>query len=149
MNLLSISRVNYQFTFWCTISLFISQKFHWLSISRIHYLFRKFTINQLSFSPVHLYITIYSANSLWIFYQFCELTLKQISITRINYWSTLFFENSLSIWPINFDFAIFFANLPLRIYYLRINYSSTIFFANLLWIYYPLCELTINLLFFS
>ena len=73
---------NYGFTFCCTISLFISQKFYSLSISRIHYsishLFRKFTINQLSISPVYLEFTIYSANSLWILHQFCELTLKQI-----------------------------------------------------------------------
>ena len=62
MNILSILRINYENT-----SCFVNLQMNSLSFSRIHYLFRQFTIyfaNSLYISRLNYEFTIYFANSL-------------------------------------------------------------------------------------
>ena len=109
-----------------------------LSLSRIHYLFREFTIS--------------FPNSLWILSLFSEFTINSLSIWQIHYGSIIVFgELTLnftisfanSIWIHNF-FRVFTLNLlsrsrlqyvvPDQLFW-RTNFEFTISLANSLWIH--------------
>ena len=92
--------------------------------SRIHYLFREFTLDLLSFTRNHGEFTIIFTLSMWIQYLLCDFTPNQLSISRFHYELTL---SSLSV--------------------SRISYKFTICFAILLWIHHRFCEITIESLF--
>ena len=117
LNSISSSRINYQFTVFFAISLWIPFEFNslwiyylfrgstfnslliqfamnWPSISRIHF---KFPLNSIRYE-----FTIYFANSLWIHFLFREFTFNSLWIR--------FALNSPSISRIHFEFPIFSAN---------------------------------------
>ena len=119
MNLLSLSRISFEFTILSKNSLltsYIFRKFTMflLSFSRISL---EFTMNSLSYSWIHYEFTIFHANSLWIhnlfvnslwfYYLFREFPLNSL---WIHYPIREFTINSPSFARIHYEFSIFFAN---------------------------------------
>ena len=110
----------------------------------IHYWFREFTLNSLSYSRNQYKITIFFAISLWIYsifriqYLFCEFTLNPRSF------SNHYDFDMKSLWN-HYAFTIFFT-FSLRIHHLF--RECTICFANSLWFHYLLRDFSLNSLFF-
>jgi len=65
------------------------------SFSRIHCLFRKFTLNPLSLSWYYYEFTIYFAISLWIHNLLRDFTMNSLSFSRNHCEFTIYFENLL------------------------------------------------------
>ena len=141
LNLLSLSRIHYQFTIFSANSLCINKFF--ANLLWIHFFFREFTmvpfifrvltLNLLFLSRIHSQSIIFFANQLSIHLFFLVITLNSLSLSRVHYGSIMFFANSLH-YLYRDRSIIFFAN-SLLIYYL---------FARSLWILYLLREFTIN-----
>ena len=119
-----------------------------LFVSRIHYLFGKFTMNLLRV----LRLTM----------DFRTITMNSLFFSRIYYEFIVFLANLVRnqlIFLIHYDFSLCFAYI--LIYYLLsefsmnsicislIFYEFPIFFLNSLWICYIFREFTMNSLFFS
>ena len=122
LNLLSLSRVQFEHTIFCAISL------------SIHYLFREFNFNKLSVFRIQYGYTIFIAN----------FFLNTLSISRFQFESTIFIANSLWI-----DF--FSANLVCMYFWfhdITMNSisGSRIIFVDLDWINYRFREFNFNLL---
>ena len=93
-------------------------------ILRIHYLFREFTMDLLSFSRKHYRSVIFVIKKLWIHFLLRESNMNPFSFSRIYYLSREFFTNSSTFWRIQFEF--------------------TNNFAKSLWIYFFSCEYLMN-----
>ena len=135
MKLLLFSRIYYKFTILIA------------DLSRIHLLFREFTMNSLSISRIKykskfflanslwfcywitdlLWINIFSADLLWIKYHFREFNLNSLSIR----------EYTLNLLRIYYLFGGFTTNSPS---FSRINYEFTFYFPNKQWIYFLFLE---------
>ena len=97
-------------------------------ILRIHYLFREFTMDLLSFSRKHYRFVIFVIKNPWNHFLLRESTMNPFSFSRMYYLSREFFTNSSTFSRIHFEF--------------------TINFAKSLWIYHLSGEFTMDLLFF-
>ena len=132
LNSLSVSRINFELTIFCTNSLWIHYQFrkftmNSLSFSSFDYILHWFTMNWLSFPAKTLLIrnlcrefiifyansqwirektifTIFFAKSLWIHTLFRKFTVNSLSVTRIYYESIYISVNSL--W-LHYMFIIF------------------------------------------
>ena len=133
-----------------------------LSFSRIHYLYREFTMNSLSISRIdftyihlanHLVLRIFTINSLsisWFHYKFTiesriryEFTFcsaNSLYITLIYHKITFVYENSPSMLRLNYALTFCSRNsLPFTLIY----NEFTIYFAIQLWIYFHFHEFAI------
>jgi len=136
MNSLSLSRFDFEFTFFEFTFFWIHFLLHYEfflfrdlipykfpNCSWVHYLFRELTMNWLSFSRIHYGLTILFEIWLWIHYQIINSTI-----------------NSLSLLSIHGEFTIFS-----QIRY-EFDYEFTIKFLIWLWIHYLFREFTIKIL---
>ena len=128
MNSLSFSRKCNEFT----LSLFRYYSINSLSVLRIHYLFREFTMNLHDFSQFTL--------------NFRVVTMNSLSFSRIHYKLIIFIRNSVRIhliFRIHYDSSLCFA------YILWIYYLLNEFTLNSLWIHLVIRYFLLWIYFFS
>ena len=102
-----------------------------LSVSRLHFIFREFTIDSLFYSRIHFESSIF----------FRELSMNSLSLSRINYNNLIVIAKLLWILYLFCEFTLN------SLSFLRINYEVTIIFVNKLWIHDQSCQCTMNSLF--
>ena len=99
--------------------------------SRLHYLFREFSLNSLSFSQIHLestFFCIMTMNSLTA----SRFTVNTLSFSRIHYFFLqIFYEITICCAIFSFNSLFFFAN---SLSVTRVHFESTIWFGKPLWI---------------
>ena len=123
MNLLSILRYDYEFTFACECTI------DFFSVP-------KTTLNSLSISGFHYELTVFLTKLLWIHYPFRKFIMNLLSLTFLDYEFTIFLL-------IHFDCTIIFL-IWLWKYYHEITMNSLSFPQNSLWIHYVCPEFTMN-----
>ena len=104
-------------------AIFSRNQYEYTIFSRIHYLFRKFTLNPLFFFLKNHY----KFESRWIYYLFHFSTVNSPLISRISYEFTIKFAILRSASRFRYEFTIFFANLLSASQFL---FEFTIFYAN-------------------
>ena len=103
-------------------------------ILRIHYLFREFTMDLLSFSRKHYRFVIFVIKNPWNHFLLRESTMNPFSFSRMYYLSREFFTNSST-----------FREFTLNSLSISRNHCEfTIFLANSQWIYFFSCEYLMN-----